>query len=611
MRARTYLLIELLMWFGAPLVFLGFYVLRFRQPPIVIVEHLYPIALMGGLGFLAKALLYRLNLPRKLVQAVFAVGFVSLLALAVAYYCLVLIGLRSWGKVVSEELISAYGRQAPGLCEAMGLSYPAVAAAALVTWLLLVLLQYAFARRYEPASPAIATLRPGVLGTVLMLCLSLFFLHRLYDYLVQEHTRSAEPFNLTLHSGKVNVGKIDRSIVYNATFDRQESDARKRYQPAAAALRKNVILIVADGLRADHMQPYGYPRRTTPFLQEQLQLGTLERFDNVHSMCSESNCSMAALLSSRPIDRLPSDPFTLSQVLQLHGYTTVMILGGDQTNYYNKRSLFGKVDNYFDGSMATGYYMNDDTFVAVQTSKLPEWNGKPTMMQFHLMSAHLLGKRLDAHRTFAPSASYARTPESDPQPRFTNFYDNGVVQYDYFVRRILGSLREKKYLDDAIIVITSDHGESLGERRLMAHANGVHEAVLHIPLLIAGLKAPDPTLATAPGAGPFISQIDIAPTILRELRMPVPQTWSGIPIRTLQASGRNDALVRFEMYDYAGVFDGRIEGRRWKYWVNRHTKEEFLYDLESDPTELKNVLWDAPSELRTEWRRHALPLQVP
>ena len=601
MTRRAYFLLELLMWFSAPLVFLAFYVLRFRHPPIVVVEHLYPVALTAGLALLIKALLYRMQAPRSAVQALFSVFYVSLLSLALVYYSLVLIGLRSWGKVISEELIGAYARQASGLCEAMGLSYPAVIGGALVAWLLMVVLHIGVARRFEPRPPEAAH-RPKGLITVLLLCVALLLSYRLYDYLIQEHSRSSEPFSLTLHSGKVSVGKVDRTIVYNARFDQQESAARTHYRPAPDAQRRNVIMIVADGLRADHLQPYGYARRTTPYLQEQVTLGELEKFDNVHSMCSESNCSMAALLSSRPIERLPSEPFTLSQVLQLHGYATVMILGGDQTNYYNKRSLFGKVDSYFDGSMADGYYMNDDSFVAVQTAKLPQWDGKPTMMQFHLMSAHLLGKRLDAYRTFVPSASYARIPESRPLPKFTNFYDNGVVQYDDFVRQILASLRAKKYLDNAIVIITSDHGESLGERGLMAHANGVHEPVLHIPLLVAGL-APSPP----PAGKPFISQMDIAPTILKELGMPIPVTWSGTPIRALQAAGKNTALAHFQMYDVAGVFDGRQAGPQWKYWVNRHTKEEFVYDLASDPHELNSVPWHAPAALKAEWRKSTLP----
>jgi glucan phosphoethanolaminetransferase (alkaline phosphatase superfamily) len=600
MSRRAYLLVELLLWFAAPIVFLGVYVIRFRNPPVVIIEHLYPVALVVAAGMLAKLGLYRLLPWRNAVLALNALFFVSLQLALIAYYALVLTGLKSWGKVISEELIGAYARQAAGLCDSMGLSLPALAAGVLFAHGGLTVLYFGFARRFEPAPRPSTPRFPRSLTAALLLCTLLLLTHRLWDYLVQSHPGSREPFTLTLYSGKAPPSKIDRSIVFNDAFERQENAARLRYRPSPDALRKNVILIVADGLRADHLQPYGYPRPTSPYLERQVALGKLERFDNVHSTCSESNCSMASLLASRYVQQLPSDPFTLPQVLKLHGYKTVMILGGDQTNYYNKRLLFGKIDDYFDGSMATGYYMNDDSFVAARTRLLPQWDGKPAMLQFHLMSAHLLGKRLDAYRHFMPSASYARVSESAPQQRFTNFYDNGVLQYDDFVRQILETLGAKKYLDDAIVIITSDHGESLGERGLMAHANGVHEPVLHIPLLISGLKAPAQALVGAP----FLSQIDIAPTVLQELGMPIPESWRGTSLRLPQAERRNRELTDFQMYDFRGLFDGRQAGTSWKYWINRHTKEEFVFDLVRDPLELNNIVWQVPVGLRDEWRKH-------
>jgi glucan phosphoethanolaminetransferase (alkaline phosphatase superfamily) len=594
-KAYGYRLLELLLWFAAPLAFLAIYVLRFGQPALVIAEHLFPLALLAGMVFLCRQILYRSKVPRALVQGVFALSFVSLLLLMVVYYALVVTGMRSWGKVITEELINAYARQAPGLCEAIGLSFPAALAAGLVVWLVLVGLHFHLARRFEPEPPAYSN---GPV-TALMLCTVLLLGYHLRDYLLTPHRQSSEPISLTLHSGKAAIGVPDRNVVYNTLYEQREKAARKHYQPAANATRRNVILIVADALRADHMQPYRYSRPTTPYLQQQVNSGQLEVFNNVHSTCSESICSMAGLLASRYVEHLPANPLTMLEVLRMHGYSSVMILGGDQTNYYNKRSLFGKIDQYYDGSMAKGYYMNDDSFVSARTAELPNWNGKPTVMQFHLLSAHILGKRLDAYRKFVPSETYARVPKSTPQQRYTNYYDNGVLQYDDFVRQILETLRRKKYLDNAIVIITADHGESLGERGEMAHAKGVHQPVIHVPLLIAGLKAPP----AAPAGTPFISQIDIAPTILQELGMPIPESWTGLPIRALQAAGKNDNLVHFQMYDLGGVLDGRAPGKQWKYWVNRRTKEEFAYELGSDPQELHNVLWRTTPELLDAWRK--------
>ena len=607
MTRRAYLFIELLLWLAAPAVFLGMYVVRFHNPPVVILEHLYPIGLIVAFGMLVRQVLQRVIPSRPLALAINTVFYVSLQFALIAYYALVLSGLKSWGKVISEELLIAYAQQARGLCESMGLSFPGVLGAALLVWAMLTGLHFAFSRRFEPAPHTGPTRYPRPLVTALLVSVALFPAHRLYDYLIQSHGASQEPFNLTLYSGKLPVGGVDPTIVYNDTFALQEKEARATYLVDPQAQRRNVVLIVADALRADHMAAYGYARSTSPWLKQQVALGQLQRYDNVHSVCSESNCAMAGLLASRYVPQLPSDPFTLPQVLKQHGFRIVMILGGDQTNYYNKRSLFGKVDDYYDGSMATGYYMNDDSFVTEKTRQLPEWNGKPTMLQFHLMSSHLLGKRLDPYRTWTPTRSYSGKAFGSPEAQYTNFYDNGVLQYDDFVRQILETLRAKKYLENAIVIVTSDHGDSLGERGIFSHAKSVHEPVLHIPLLTSGLAARAPSQLVQP----FISQSDIAPTVLNELGMAIPSTWIGTPMRTTLEAGHNKELIYFKQFEFAGVFDGRQPGELWKYWLNNYSKEEFVYRLDRDPQEKTNLLWQAPPKLLQEWRKRVVPAAAP
>ena len=603
MTRRAYFVVELLLWFTAPLVFLAIYVSRYHYSPVVILAHLYPIALIAAFGMLLRQILQRLIPWRALAQAVNTGFYVSVLSVLIAYYALVLSGLKSWGKVISEELISAYAQQAGGLCESMGLSYPGVLAAAALAWALLAGLHFAFSRRFEPLKQTGPSRYPESLITVLLVCAAPFPLHRAWDYKLLTHAGSHEPFYLTLQSGKLPVDGVDPTIHYNDTYSVQEKEARLLYRVDPQAHRRNVVLIVADALRADHLSAYGYARPTSPWLQQQVARGQLQRYENVHSVCSESNCAMAGLLASRYVPQLPSDPFTLPQVLKLHGYKIVMIMGGDQTNYYNKRSLFGKVDDYYDGSMATGYYMNDDSFVTERTKQLPEWNGKPTMLQFHLMSAHLLGKRLDAFKKWIPVKSYGGKTRGEPEPQYTNFYDNGVLQYDDFLRQILETLRAKKYLDDAIVIVTSDHGDSLGDRGIFSHAKNVHEALIHIPLLMSGLGAVPRSLAVKP----FISQIDIAPTVLNELDMAVPATWVGTPMHATLEAGRNKELILFKQFEFAGVFDGRESGKLWKYWLNNYSKEEFVYRLDRDPKEKNNVLWQAPPELLQQWRTRAMP----
>ena len=106
-----------------------------------------------------------------------------------------------------------------------------------------------------------------------------------------------------------------------------------------------------------------------------------------------------------------------------------------------------------------------------------------------------------------------------PGPR--NFYDNGVVRSDAVIAELLAQLKEKGYLQDALVVITADHGESLGEHGLYHHANSVREEVLRIPLVFIAYGSP---LRLPPQVRDFASQVDIAPTILKELGLPGRQT---------------------------------------------------------------------------------------
>ena len=104
----------------------------------------------------------------------------------------------------------------------------------------------------------------------------------------------------------------------------------------------------------------------------------------------------------------------------------------------------------------------------------------------------------------------------------------------------------------------------------------------------------------------FASQVDIAPTLLRELAMPAPATWNG---SALQDPSPRDFIPFQERWDI-GVYDLRDAGTMWKYWLNSKTGEEFVFDLSGDPGEQFNRVSTAPARLRREWRRRILAEQT-
>jgi hypothetical protein len=322
----------------------------------------------------------------------------------------------------------------------------------------------------------------------------------------------------------------------------------------------------------------------------------------LRASCSSSFCGLMSMASSKFLHQLSKRPITLQEALRLHGYRIHMILSGDHTMFYGLRQAYGEVDSYFDARSArTIRYLNSDRVMLDYLAGFPAWDGKPVMLQFHLMSAHALHEREGAPK-YAPAANYVyhREPGADGRPgqRGINYYDNGVLLADDTIRTILQMLERKGYLGDALVAVTADHGEAIGEHGMYQHANSVREEVLRIPfvLLSYGHRPGKPLQSASPGA-----QVDIAPTILTELGMPRPATWQGTP---LQAPVTRDFLHFQERWE-AGVYDLRDPGNLWKYWINLKSGEEYAFNLTHDPGERADLIGKLPVQLKRD-----LELQV-
>src|SRR5690606_19407116 len=124
-----------------------------------------------------------------------------------------------------------------------------------------------------------------------------------------------------------------------------------------------VIIIVGDALRPDRMQINGYERPTTPHLVSRARVMDVQRVDRMTAVCAESSCGLMGLLNSKYTHQLAPRSFSLFEVLRQYGYRVQLIFGGDHSNFYGLKEAFGEVDDFHDGSMAEGRYMNDDRLV--------------------------------------------------------------------------------------------------------------------------------------------------------------------------------------------------------------------------------------------------------
>jgi glucan phosphoethanolaminetransferase (alkaline phosphatase superfamily) len=593
-----HLMLDALLWLCAPSIFLLAYVAHYSVSSEAILPHLR-IVLLGQLMLtLVRIVLFSLIRNRAASRTVSTVFISILLFLHLLYYCMVLIGLKSWGQVISWDLIRSYTAQIPETAGAIGVPLSALLVVPAVVYATLFTATWVYIKKFDWIPLLVPNVR-GWLVTLVVASGGILSMAELFNISVAESGRRNEPLSLTLFPAQ-GVQSLQGHGINKLSadkLDQVEKEARSTYKVSADTNRRNLVVIVVDALRPANMGIYGYERDTTPNLRRLARNSTTRIVSGARSVCSESACGLLSLASSKFVHQFPNQPFTLQQVLKLHGYQVHMILSGDHTNFYGLKQRYGEVDSYFDGSQATGFYSNDDQLVLHRVATLPSWNGAPVMMQFHLMSTHILGKRHDSSIKYSPSANYMlpQNRSAEMAQRAVNFYDNGVVQADMIIHDLLETLKDKGYLRNTLVVITADHGEALGEHGLFTHANGVRDETLRIPLILLSFGYQPAPLSTQNLAA---SQVDIAPTILAEFGMGRPATWGGLPLQEPNA----ERFIYFQEGEEVGLLDQRDPQNLWKYWVNRKTGDEYAFNLSLDPKEDLNSIGTAPQSRKQEWR---------
>jgi hypothetical protein len=400
----------------------------------------------------------------------------------------------------------------------------------------------------------------------------------------------------------------DKDVVYRASRD-----------PG----RKNVILIVADSLRADHLGIFGYPRDTAPLLSRRLDGEPSLTAKWATAACSISECGVLAIMTSHPFQRLHAGLFSLPDAFHTAGYETYFIMSGDFSRSYGGLSTVAArhARLFIDGLANEKYSASDDRVILDALDRIPEYAHSPAFFYFHLMSTHLIGVRYkpptyqpaqlnranamflgagDAKtgpagvlaRLFRESKPYLPypTPLSVTGEILTNNYDNGIRQADGVMNDVLAALKQKGYLNHSVIVITADHGEGLGEHGAWGHGNDLYAESIDIPLIIL-----DTDLAASRSI-PYATQLDIAPTIADTVGIPIPEQWEG---KSLLTTSPDIAITQTSGARPIQGIIWRTGNVKFKYLFDSLYGTESLFELRSDPAERINLMATAdPSVLR-------------
>jgi len=425
-----------------------------------------------------------------------------------------------------------------------------------------------------------------------------------------------------------------------------------------------VLLVSIDTLRADHLGLYGYERNTSPVLDLLATEGVV--FEDVSSPSPWTLPAHASMMTgsyprrhgvmtwSNPLS--PGIP-TLADWLGEHGFRTGAIVGSEWLG----RETFG-ITRAFDrysakdtpaGHRASNRWASDTALDWIRESGeerifvflhyfdvhadyvsgpyfeglfTESYDGPADGTAWQLLRANLP----DAYVTFCSEQFEERmcrfgSPENErvigenlERPELDaadvrhleGLYDAGIRQLDTELGRLLSILRHEGFLDETLLLVTSDHGEEFREHGRLDHFLAMYQESVRVPLILLGPGVPAGLRIDAP-----VSLIDIAPTLLSLVGASVPSDAEGLDLSALWGDEAVSASGRFSqrfLYGEAGggltlasLTQGRFfpiyrSVRRGRYKLIRSSLSEQpeLFDLEADPAEQSNLAETAPDILR-------------
>ena len=237
--------------------------------------------------------------------------------------------------------------------------------------------------------------------------------------------------------------------------------APRRCAAAAPAAEPNVVVITIDTLRADHLGCYGYKQIRTPNIDALAAEGI--RFERAftpvpvtlpsHTVLFTGTYPMLSGMHDFSGNKLNATQPTLSSVLKEHGYATGAVVGSAVLDsrfglnrgfdFYYDHFDFSRLDeSNLDEMERPGNQVADTTL---------EWIGQNSQKKF-LVWMHLY----DPHYPYRPPAPYSEQYKDRP-------YDGEIAFADEQVGRLIRFLKEKGLYEKTLIVLSGDHGESLGE----------------------------------------------------------------------------------------------------------------------------------------------------
>ena len=365
---------------------------------------------------------------------------------------------------------------------------------------------------------------------------------------------------------------------------------------------RHLVLVTIDTLRADRLGCYGNASVSTPHLDGLARQGALAEDATVHvPLTRPSHVSIFTGLypaehgvRDNVSPALGAEVPLLAEVLQKAGFATAAFVSSIVVS--RQSGLARGFETYSDRFLVEA----DDARFLDQIQKRGDG---PTGEAIAWLQGHWTGRVFvwlhlyDPHDPYEPPEPYASRYADRP-------YDGEVAWSDALVGRLDATLERLGMARDTLLIVTSDHGEGLGEHGEEVHGYFLYETTLHVPLLFRGPGVPaDTRLATT------VRSVDLFPTVLDLVGVP-PPPGARLSGRSLAAALRGapppsseptyaeslTPLLHYGWSDLRALRDGRFK------YIQAPRPE--LYDLKDDPHETRNLIGaEAP---RAEALRGAL-----
>ena len=429
--------------------------------------------------------------------------------------------------------------------------------------------------------------------------------------------------------------------------------------PPVSSRAANVLLLLLDTVRASSLSVYGYSKETTPYLEQLGARGVV--FDRAIATSPWTLPSHVSLFTGR----LPYEfsagfltPYegeyaTLAERLSARGYVTAGFVANLAYCGYESgiHRGFLRYEDYrispseFLLSTAlgrrialsrllrriVGYHdvLNEKDAVDVTSDFLRWVNRRPQERPFFAFLNYI-----DAHEPYMPPARYeerfgspavrrndlnthhiwgATRPDRhlmSPEEVGAELgaYDGTIAHIDEQIGVLLGALREEGILRNTLVVVVSDHGEQFGEHDLHLHGNSLYLPALHVPMMfVFEERVPEGSRIPVP-----VSIRDVPATVMSLLGLTQGEAFAGASLERYWSDTVSGVVpltppVLSELTDIRGAPSSKsiLVGRYHYIWGENGF--EALFDVESDPDELDNLVHPDNLTLVMQMRRTLAP----